>query len=500
MLMPLQRTVRLQQPPFDADIASALQTHRVYEVATVSPLQRAAGLSHRLGHEVLVKREDLQTGFSFKCRGAYNRMAHLTAAELERGVIAASAGNHAQGVALASRRLGCHALIAMPVTTPSIKVQAVRAMGAEVRLVGDSFSEACAEALRMAQGSGRVFIHPFDDLQVIAGQGTVGLEILSQMEAPPHAVFVPVGGGGLLAGVAAAIKLRSAGVRVVGVQIRDSDAMTRSLRVGCPVDLTTVGLFSDGTAVKRVGDLTFELARRFVDEMVLVDTDEVCAAIRDGYEDLRAVVEPAGALALAGLKKYAQAHSGAAGGALVAVASGANLNFSLLRFISARADIGLLQETLWQVSADASDRMLVRLCTLLSGSNITEIAFRRSAGQTGNMVLGLATRSPDDVDQITALLSAGGFDVRHLSSEEAERAQVLHLVNGISLDTDERLFQVNLPERPSALLQFLRGIPEGLRVTLAQYRNDGQMSGRLLLGLQGNTAMLRQFALHLNPG
>lgn len=472
-------------PGLEAAVVAALADSRVYDVATISPLVHAPRLSRRLGHEVQLKREDLQPGFSFKCRGAYNMMARLPRAQLERGVVAASAGNHAQGVSLAARRLGSRATIVMPVTTPSVKVEAVRALDARVLLEGDTFTEACAVARQLAADEGLVFVHPFDDLDVIAGQASVGHELMCQCDAQLDAVFVPVGGGGLLAGVAAAVKAVAPRVRVIGVQTQDSDAMARSLRLGYPVELAEVGLFCDGTAVKRVGDLTLQIAQRCVDDMVLVDTDEVCAAIRDVFEDTRVLVEPAGALAVAGLKKFAE-RSGVAARPLrlSAITSGANVNFSALRFIASRSDIGLRQESLWQVTAESPHQLLQRICMLLEGSNITELGYRRHSVGPAHLVLGVATRSQDEADALATFLCTGGLGVRTLASDEVAKTHVRYMVGGGAPGRGEHIFQLQLPERPNALLEFVTRLPEAWEITLAHYRSDGQLTGNILIGLQ----------------
>ncbi|TAK47717.1 MAG: threonine ammonia-lyase, biosynthetic, partial [Betaproteobacteria bacterium] len=368
---------------------------RVYDVAVQTPLEVAPLLSRRLGNRLLLKREDLQPVFSFKNRGAYNKMASLPAAKLERGVIAASAGNHAQGVALAAQKLACRAVIVMPVTTPRIKVDAVAARGAEVVLHGDSYSEAYAHAKRLQRRHGLAFVHPYDDPEVIAGQGTIGMEILRQSTRPIHAIFVPVGGGGLIGGIAAYVKRLRPAVRIIGVEPTDADAMARSLKAGRRVVLEHVGLFADGVAVKQVGRETFRLARALVDEMVLVDTDEMCAAIKDVFEDTRVVLEPAGALAIAGAKAWVARH-GVKGRTLVAIASGANTNFDRLRFVAERAEVGEHREAVLAVTIPEERGSFRRFCKAIGGRNITEFNYRMSDPRQAHIFVGVTVHDRDE--------------------------------------------------------------------------------------------------------
>ena len=361
---------------------------RVYEVAIESPLELAPALSRRLGNRLLLKREDLQPVFSFKLRGAYNKMANLPPERLKKGVIAASAGNHAQGVALAAQKLGCRAVIVMPVTTPRIKVDAVAARGAKVVLHGDSYDEAYAHAMLLKRRRGLAFVHPYDDPEVIAGQGTIGMELLRQSARPIDAVFVAVGGGGLIGGIGAYVKHLRPGVKVIGVEPDDADAMTRSLKAGRRVKLEHVGLFADGVAVKQVGKETFRLARKHIDEMVLVDTDEICAAIKDVFEDTRVVLEPAGALAIAGAKAWVERH-GARGKTLVAVACGANTNFDRLRFVAERAEVGEHREAVLGVTIPEQRGSFRRFCRALGGRNITEFNYRMADPREAHIFVGV---------------------------------------------------------------------------------------------------------------
>ncbi|MDH4189302.1 MAG: threonine ammonia-lyase, biosynthetic, partial [Betaproteobacteria bacterium] len=361
---------------------------RVYDVATESPLELAPGLSKRLGNKLLLKREDLQPVFSFKLRGAYNKMVNLSAEKLARGVIAASAGNHAQGVALAAQKLRCKAVIVMPVTTPRIKVEAVAARGAEVVLLGDSYSDAYVHALTLQRARRLTFVHPYDDPDVIAGQGTIGMEILRQRTGPIDAIFVPVGGGGLISGIAAYVKRLRPSVRIIGVEPVDADAMARSIRAGKRVTLDQVGLFADGVAVKQVGEETFRLCREWVDEMVLVDTDAMCAAIKDVFEDTRAILEPAGALAVAGAKAWVE-KSGVRGKTLVAVASGANTNFDRLRFVAEEAELGERREAILAVTIPERPGSFRKFCATLGARNITEFNYRIADAREAHIFVGV---------------------------------------------------------------------------------------------------------------
>lgn len=471
----------------DTSLLAQIREARVYDVASISALDHAPLLSARVGREVLLKREDQQAVFSFKLRGAYNRMVQLDDAERARGVVAASAGNHAQGVALAAARLGIRATIVMPVTAPKVKVDAVRRIGGkmvDVRLVGESFSEAQAAASEWQAAHGATFVHPFDDQAVIAGQGTVALEMLCQHPGPLQAVFVPVGGGGLLAGVAACIKALRPEIQVIGVQTVDSDAMARSLEAGYRVSLEEVGLFADGTAVKRVGELTFELCRQHVDAMVRVDADAICAAIRDIYQDTRCVVEPSGALALAGLKQYAAANHRNTG-ALAAIVSGANMNFDRLGFVAERAEIGEQREAVFAVTIPEERGSFRRFCAVLGQHAITEFNYRIGNADNAQLFVGVQISSHTDRDGLIAAFAEQSFAVLDLTDDELAKLHLRHMVGGrTSLAHDERLYRFEFPERPGALVHFLEQLHPDWNVSLFHYRNHGDDHGRILVGIQ----------------
>ncbi len=478
------------------DYLQRVLTARVYDVAIESSLERAPALSERLANNVLLKREDEQPVFSFKLRGAYNKMAHLSAAELKRGVICASAGNHAQGVAFSARQLGCKAVIVMPVTTPALKVDAVRALGGEVVLTGDSYSDAYVHALEIERARNLTFVHPFDDPYVIAGQGTIAMEILRQHQGPIDAVFVPIGGGGLISGVAAYIKAVRPEVKVIGVQTSDSDAMTRSVRAGKRVRLDDVGLFSDGTAVKLVGEETFRLTRELVDDFVLVDTDAVCAAIKDVFQDTRSILEPAGALSVAAVKQYVDAHR-IKGRTFVAITTGANMNFDRLRFVADRAEVGEEREAMFAVTIPEERGSFKRFCELIGPRSVTEFNYRISDAKLAQVFVGLATNGRDESTRIARTFKRHGFRTLDLTHDELAREHLRHLVGGRSeLARDEQLFRFNFPERPGALMQFLASLHPEWNISLFHYRNQGADYGRILVGIQvpqGDRRALREF-------
>jgi threonine dehydratase len=470
------------------DLLARIRAACVYDVAQESSLEPAPLLSARLGYQVLLKREDQQPVFSFKLRGAYNRMVQLDATQRERGVIAASAGNHAQGVALAAAKLGIHAIIVMPVTAPQVKVDAVRRLGGamvEIVLIGDSFSDAQAAATLLQAEHGATFVHPFDDLAVIAGQGTIALEILRQHPGPLHAVFVPVGGGGLLAGVAVCIKALRPEVRVIGVQAADADAMTRSLEAGERVLLDEVGLFADGTAVKQVGIHTFALCQQHVDAMLRVDNDAICAAIRDIYQDTRSVPEPSGALALAGLKQYVANHGDNSDGALVAIVSGANMNFDRLRFVAERAELGEQREAVFAVTIPEQRGSFRRFCAALGQHNITEFNYRIGDASLAHIFVGVQTAGSDEREALVAAFHAQQFGVLDLTDDELAKLHLRHMIGGRSLlAQDERLYRFEFPERPGALTCFLAQLHPDWNISLFHYRNHGADYGRILVGIQ----------------
>jgi threonine dehydratase len=463
-------------------------TARVYDVAIESPLDEAPQLTQRLGNRVLLKREDLQPVFSFKLRGAYNKMANLPAAALKRGVIAASAGNHAQGVALAAAKLGCRAVIVMPVTTPQVKVDAVRARGAEVVLFGDSYSDAYAHALELQDRRRLTFVHPFDDPDVIAGQGTIGMEILRQHhpgeQGPIHAIFAAVGGGGLISGVGAYVKALHPEIKVIGVQTEDSDAMARSLEAGRRVQLHDVGLFSDGTAVRMVGEETFKLCRQYVDAMIRVDTDALCAAIKDVFQDTRSILEPAGALAIAGAKAYVERerlkHK-----TLVAIACGANMNFDRLRFVAERAEVGERREAVFAVTIPEERGSFKRFCALVGKRNVTEFNYRISDAKEAHIFVGLQIFKPSDAAMLARTFERAGFPTLDLTDDELAKLHLRHLVGGHSpLAKNERLYRFEFPERPGALMRFLSSMSPNWNISLFHYRNQGADYGRIVVGMQ----------------
>lgn len=470
-------------PPKSRAYLENILNARVYDVAVQSPLEKAERLSKRLGNHVFLKREDLQPIFSFKLRGAYNKMAGLPLRTLQKGVIAASAGNHAQGVAQAARRLHGKATIVMPVTTPEIKVREVVDRGAKVILQGDSYDDAYRYALGLARRRRLVFVHPYDDPAVIAGQGTIGLEILRQCPAP-KAVFVPVGGGGLIAGIAAYVKQVRPSVKVIGVEPADSDAMRRSLKAGYRVRLSHVGLFADGVAVKKVGKESFRLCRQWVDEILTVDTDDICAAIKDVFEDTRSVLEPAGALSVAGLKKYVEKRK-VHHETLVAVASGANMNFDRLRFVAERAELGEHRESLLAVTIPERPGSFKSFCRHLGRHNVTEFNYRYSDPFNAKVFLGLQVKNVKEKVRFIQKLKKAGLPVLDLSMNEMAKLHVRHLVGGKAPRIrDERLFRFEFPERPGALMAFLDTIGQRWNISLFHYRNHGADHGRVLAGIQ----------------
>ena len=483
-----------QKPPAaqalqPADYLTKILNARVYDVAKESALELAKTLSQRIHNTVLLKREDQQSVRSFKLRGAYNKMAHLTPEQLKKGVICASAGNHAQGVSLSAKRLGCRAVIVMPTTTPQLKVDAVRDLGGEVLLHGESYSDAHLHALTLEKKQGLTFVHPFDDPDVIAGQGTVAMEILRQHQGPLDAVFVAIGGGGLISGVANYIKAVRPGVKVIGVQMSDSDAMMQSVAHGARVTLSDVGLFSDGTAVKLVGEETFRIARGLVDDFITVDTDAVCAAIKDVFVDTRSIVEPAGALAVAAIKKYVALHK-LRGHTFAAILCGANMNFDRLRFVAERADVGEEREALFAVTIPEERGSLKRFCELIGDlpggpRNVTEFNYRMSDTARAHVFVGLSTKGPGESGRIAKSFARHGFAALDLTHDELAQEHIRHMVGGHStLAQDERVLRLVFPERPGALMKFLSLMRPGWNISLFHYRNQGADYGRILVGLQ----------------
>ncbi len=493
-------TSKQPYPLTPADYLKKILTARVYDVAIESPLEPAIILSKRLHNRVLLKREDQQPVRSFKLRGAYNKMAQLTQPQLDQGVICASAGNHAQGVALSASKLGARAVIVMPTTTPQVKIDAVRSFGGEVVLFGDSYSDAYSHAIALQRKQGLTFIHPFDDPDVIAGQGTIAMEMLRQVQTQGNgkgaqavsrldAVFVAIGGGGLISGVANYIKAVDPRIKVIGVQMNDSDAMMQSVAAEQRVTLADVGLFSDGTAVKLVGEETFRVASELVDAFMTVDTDAVCAAIKDIFVDTRSIVEPAGALAVAAIKQYVAEHK-TKGETYAAILCGANMNFDRLRFVAERAEVGEEREALFAVTIPEERGSFKRFCELIGalpgGSrNVTEFNYRINDAAQAHVFVGLTTHGKGESAKIARNFCKHGFKTLDLTHDELAKEHIRHMVGGhSSLAHDERLLRFVFPERPGALMKFLSLMRPGWNISLFHYRNQGADYGRILVGLQ----------------
>jgi threonine dehydratase len=483
----------------DQNYVESIRNACVYDVAIESPLEPARRLTKRLRNVVLFKREDLQPVFSFKLRGAYNKIAQLDAGQTARGVITASAGNHAQGVSMAAQRRGLRAVIVMPETTPSIKVQAVRDLGGEIVLHGDDYDAAYEHALGLARDQGLTFVHPFDDPAVIAGQGTIAVELLRQHPGPIDAVFVPVGGGGLIAGVGTYLKALRPEIRIIGVEPEDAASMHDSLRARERVTLDRVGIFHDGVAVRRVGAETFRLAQRCVDEVLLISTDETCAAIQDIFEDTRSITEPAGALAVAGVKKYA-ARENCSGRTFITLNSGANMNFDRLRHVAERADIGGEREALFAVEIPERPGSFLRFCQLLGRRSVTEFNYRYSAASRAQIFVGLAlSQGAAEKQAMLATIAGAGFPVTDMSADELAKLHVRYMVGGHAPGLEhERLFRFEFPERPGALLRFLEAIGMQWNISLFHYRNHGSDYGRVLAGIQVPPTDAREFLQHLS--
>ena len=466
------------------DYLEKIRAANVYDVAKKTPLEFQPNLSARLDNRVLLKREDMQPVFSFKIRGAYNMMAHLSKEALARGVIAASAGNHAQGVALSAQKLGCRSVIVMPTTTPQIKVNAVKSRGGEVVLFGDSYSDAYLHALELEKSEGLTFVHPYDDPEVIAGQGTIAMEILNEHPEPIEAIFCCVGGGGLLAGIAAYVKALRPEIKVIGVEANDADAMTQSLKAGKRLMLDQVGLFADGAAVKQVGEHTFKLCQEYVDEMILVDNDAICAAIKDVFEDTRSILEPAGALAVAGMKEYIKRNN-VHGKTFVGIASGANMNFDRLRFVAERAEIGEKREAVLAVTIPEKPGSFKTFCRLLSGRSITEFNYRYSDPKFAHIFVGIAMSNAQQATALVEMLQAHDLPALDLTDNEVAKLHLRHLVGGHAPQAkNEVLYRFEFPEKPGALMNFLDTMGHDWNISLFHYRNHGADYGRVLVGMQ----------------
>ncbi len=466
------------------DYLERILTAQVYDVAEQTSLDFVANLSKRIHNRVLLKREDLQQVFSFKLRGAYNKMVKLAPDIRQHGVVAASAGNHAQGVALAAKKLDCCATIVMPSTTPQIKVQAVIARGATVSLHGDSYNEAYDHAITLTKEHQSTFIHPYDDPDVIAGQGTIGMEILRQYTGDVHAIFVPIGGGGLIAGIAAYVKRLYPRIKIVGVEPVDADAMHRSLQSGRRIKLARAGLFADGVAVRQVGKETFRIARELVDEVILVDTDAICAAIKDVFEDTRTILEPSGALSIAGIKAYVEREN-INHKTLIAIASGANMNFDRLRHISERAEIGEHREAVMSVTIPEKPGSFKKFCRLLGKKSITEFNYRYANPKEAHVFVGVSIRNRNEAEELIAKLKQKGLPTEDMSNNEMAKLHIRHLVGGHANEVkNEILYRFEFPDRPGALMDFLNKMSHSWNITLFHYRNHGADYGRVLIGLQ----------------
>ena len=489
------------------DYLKKILNARVYDVAKESSLDLAKSLSRRLGNTVLLKREDQQPVFSFKLRGAYNKMAQLPPEQLKRGVICASAGNHAQGVALAGRKLGARAVIVMPITTPQLKIEAVKALGGEVVLEGDSYSDAYQHAVKLQKDEGLTFVHPFDDPDVIAGQGTVAMELLRQMQEQPHkhldAVFVAIGGGGLISGVANYIKAVNPSIKVIGVQMNDSNAMIQSVGAGERVALNDVGLFSDGTAVKLVGEETFRISKDLVDEYIEVNTDTVCAAIKDVFVDTRSIVEPAGAMAVAAIKQYVATHK-CKGQTFAAILCGANMNFDRLRFVAERAEVGEEREGLFAITIPEERGSFRRLCELMDNlgggpRSVTEFNYRMNDAARAHVFVGLTTHGRGESEKLAQKFIKQGFDTLDLTHNELAKGHLRYMVGGSSsLATNERLVRFEFPERPGALMKFLNLMNPDWNISLFHYRNQGADYSHVLVGIQVPGEQNKAFAAFLS--
>jgi threonine dehydratase len=466
------------------DYLERILTARVYDVAQETPLDYAPNLSARLNNQLLLKREDMQSVFSFKLRGAYNKMVQLPPDVLAQGAIAASAGNHAQGVALAAQHLGTRAIIVMPVTTPQVKIDAVRARGAEVVLHGDTFDEAYTHARQLEAEKGLIFIHPFNDPDVIAGQGTIGMELLRQHQKPIHAIFVAIGGGGLISGIAAYVKRLRPEIKIIGVEPVDADAMYQSLKAGHRVRLPQVGLFADGVAVREVGEETFRLCQQYVDDIILVETDDICAAIKDVFEDTRSILEPAGALAIAAAKAYVEREQ-IQGETLIAVACGANMNFDRLRFVAERAELGERREAIFAVTIPEERGSLRKFCECIDKRNLTEFNYRIADETAAHIFVGVQIENRADAARMVETFESKGFSTIDLTDDELTKLHLRHMVGGRSpLAHHELLYRFEFPERPGALMKFVGSMHPNWNISMFHYRNNGADYGRIVVGMQ----------------
>ncbi|AFZ82924.1 threonine ammonia-lyase, biosynthetic [Candidatus Kinetoplastidibacterium crithidiae] len=466
------------------DYLKRILTAKVYDVARETPLEAMPLLSNRISNNIFIKREDTQPVFSFKLRGAYNKMANLSPEAIKRGVIAASAGNHAQGVALSAKKMGCRAVIVMPTTSPQLKIDAVKRLGGEVVLVGESYTDSYNHAVLLEKEEKLTFVHPFDDPDVIAGQGTIGMEILNQHTKPIEAIFLAVGGGGLISGVAAYVKQLRPEIKIIGVQTEDSNAMYQSVKAGQRIELKDVGLFSDGTAVKLVGKETFRLVQKYVDDFIIVNTDSICAAIKDVFQETRTVLEPAGAMAIAAAKKYASEKK-ISGKNLIAISCGANINFDRLRFVAERADVGEMKEAVFAVTIPEKRGSFKKFCELLGKKNITEFNYRISDETNAHIFVGIGISSLEEKNELENTFKNNGFKVMDLSSDELAKAHLRYMVGGRSnLSSNELLYRFEFPERPGALINFLNTTNPEWNISLFHYRNHGADYGRILVGIQ----------------
>lgn len=481
-----------------ADYLERILNARVYDVAQETPLESAPNLSARLRNQILLKREDMQSVFSFKLRGAYNKMAQLSQEALAQGVVASSAGNHAQGVALGASRLGSRAIIVMPTTTPQLKVDAVRARGGEVVLHGETYDDAYAHARQLEAEKGLTFIHPFDDPDVIAGQGTIGMEILRQHQKPIHAIFVAIGGGGLISGIAAYVKRLRPEIKIIGVEPVDADGMHQSLKAGKRVRLDQVGLFADGVAVRQVGEETFRLCQQYIDDIILVGTDDTCAAIKDVFEDTRSILEPAGALAIAGAKAYVEREN-IQDQTLVAVACGANMNFDRLRFVAERAELGERREAIFAVTIPEEPGSLKKFCECIGKRNLTEFNYRIADQREAHIFVGLQIQNRADALHMAQVFEASGLKTLDLTDDELAKMHLRHMVGGRSpLAHDELLYRFEFPERPGALMKFVSSMSPDWNISLFHYRNNGSDYGRIVAGIQVPSHEMQQWQTFLD--